>query len=340
MSRRSQRREIRRGRRLRQGLAGGAAVVVLGAGVAFATVPSGSDDADGRLTSAGVGMDREPWLQASRSGVDRVPLEGADPVTFTVIIDGESREVTSAAPTLATALADEGIAVGFDDVVSVPMSEAPTEGMTVEITRVETRTEVFTETIEHASERHETATLPEGAEQLETEGRDGERETTASVTYSGGTEVSREVLAEVVSTEPVTEVVLVGTGPAETAASAESPDSSVPADSGGPVNQSYSGEDPRGIAQAMLADRGWGEDQWQCLNKLWERESGWNPSAHNSSSGAYGIPQALPGSKMASVGADWRTNPATQIEWGLGYVKGRYGTPCGAWGHFQAKNWY
>ena len=58
------------------------------------------------------------------------------------------------------------------------------------------------------------------------------------------------------------------------------------------------------------------------------------------SSGAYGIPQALPGSKMASAGSDWRTNPKTQIKWGLGYISGRYGDPCGAWSHFLRKNWY
>jgi hypothetical protein len=73
---------------------------------------------------------------------------------------------------------------------------------------------------------------------------------------------------------------------------------------------------------------------------LWNRESGWNVYASNAGSGAYGIPQALPGSKMGSVGADWATNPATQITWGLNYVQGRYGTPCGAWASFQSKGWY
>lgn len=101
----------------------------------------------------------------------------------------------------------------------------------------------------------------------------------------------------------------------------------------------YSG-DPRGIAQSMLGGFGWGQDQWGCLDSLWQKESGWNPYAANPSSGAYGIPQALPGSKMASAGADWQTNPATQISWGLGYISGRYGSPCGAWAHSQAHNWY
>lgn len=98
--------------------------------------------------------------------------------------------------------------------------------------------------------------------------------------------------------------------------------------------------DPRSIAQSMLGSYGWGQDQFGCLDSLWQKESGWNPSATNPSSGAYGIPQSLPASKMASAGADWQTNPATQISWGLTYISGRYGSPCSAWAHSQANNWY
>ncbi|WP_441294445.1 transglycosylase SLT domain-containing protein [Curtobacterium sp. YR515] len=93
------------------------------------------------------------------------------------------------------------------------------------------------------------------------------------------------------------------------------------------------------IAQEMVAARGWGTDQYNCLVSLWNKESGWRVNAYNPS-GAYGIPQALPGSKMATAGADWQTNPATQITWGLNYISGVYGTPCGAWGHSVANNWY
>lgn len=96
----------------------------------------------------------------------------------------------------------------------------------------------------------------------------------------------------------------------------------------------------QGIAYDMVTSRGWGDDQFACLVALWKKESGWRVNAYNRSSGAYGIPQALPGRKMASVGSDWETNPATQITWGLGYIKGRYGTPCGAWNHSQRKGWY
>jgi hypothetical protein len=97
---------------------------------------------------------------------------------------------------------------------------------------------------------------------------------------------------------------------------------------------------PQQIAMAMLKQFGWSSGQFGCLDSLWERESGWNPFASNPSSGAYGIPQALPGSKMASAGADWATNAATQIRWGLGYIQATYGSPCSAWNHELADGWY
>jgi hypothetical protein len=104
--------------------------------------------------------------------------------------------------------------------------------------------------------------------------------------------------------------------------------------------EDLSDEDPRTIARALLAEFGFSESQFGCLDSLWERESHWNVYADNPSSSAYGIPQALPGSKMSSAGADWATNPVTQIRWGLGYIEDRYGSPCGAWSHSQGHGWY
>ena len=94
-----------------------------------------------------------------------------------------------------------------------------------------------------------------------------------------------------------------------------------------------------GVTAGIVAQHGWAGSEFSCLVSLWNRESGWNAHAANPS-GAYGIPQALPGSKMASAGADWRTNPATQIKWGLKYVQDRYGTPCEAWTFKRARGWY
>ncbi|TXK17770.1 lytic transglycosylase domain-containing protein [Homoserinibacter sp. GY 40078] len=96
----------------------------------------------------------------------------------------------------------------------------------------------------------------------------------------------------------------------------------------------------KAIALELVTARGWSSAEYDCLVALWNKESGWNVYAHNASSGAYGIPQAVPGNKMASAGADWATSARTQIVWGLGYVQGRYGTPCGAWSHSQIKGWY
>lgn len=97
---------------------------------------------------------------------------------------------------------------------------------------------------------------------------------------------------------------------------------------------------PKAFARAQFSQFGWGAAQWPPLERLWERESNWRWNARNPSSGAYGIPQALPASKMASAGADWRTNPRTQIRWGLGYIKNRYGSPAAAWAHSQRVGWY
>ncbi|GHG07684.1 hypothetical protein GCM10018777_19690 [Streptomyces albogriseolus] len=80
--------------------------------------------------------------------------------------------------------------------------------------------------------------------------------------------------------------------------------------------------------------------EFQCFSNIVSHESGWNPQATNASSGAYGLVQALPASKMASAGSDWKTNPATQIKWGLDYMKDRYGSACDAWSFWQANNWY
>lgn len=98
--------------------------------------------------------------------------------------------------------------------------------------------------------------------------------------------------------------------------------------------------DPRDIAMQMLPEFGWSADQFSCLDQLYLHESGWDPLASNPSSGAHGIPQALPGEKMAVAGVDWRTNPATQLEWGLPYIRDSYGTPCGAWAFWQSNSWY
>ena len=97
---------------------------------------------------------------------------------------------------------------------------------------------------------------------------------------------------------------------------------------------------PKEVAMNLLPDHGWGDSQFSCLEKLWNKESGWRVTADNPTSSAYGIPQALPGYRMAAYGSDWRTNPVTQIKWGLDYIENTYGSPCSAWAHSQSKGWY
>ena len=188
--------------------------------------------------------------------------------------------------------------------------------------------------------------------------------TTYEVTTQDGKEVSRTPVAQVVVTKKVDEVVLVGTGEqqdqqaqqaqqqaAQQAQSAgdgqaaqanggsEGSNSSTPA----PAANPGAGTDPdsaKAIARSMMASHGWGDSEFSCLESLWTRESSWNYQAENASSGAYGIPQALPGTKMSEVADDWATNPTTQITWGLNYISGRYGTPCSAWAHSESVGWY
>lgn len=205
------------------------------------------------------------------------------------------------------------------DVAALPEIATDVAGAAV----VTTETEEVS--LEPGTVKKKDPNLEKGTEKVVTEGAPGSQVVTYDVTYVGGVEVSRvESLA--VTVEPATDqVIAVGTRT----------EPSVP--SVGAVSPGTA----RALGQQMAADMyGWTGDQWSCLSALWQKESGWNPLAHNPSSGAHGIPQALPGSKMASAGDDWYSNAATQITWGLGYIKGRYGTPCNAWNHSGEKGWY
>jgi resuscitation-promoting factor RpfB len=97
---------------------------------------------------------------------------------------------------------------------------------------------------------------------------------------------------------------------------------------------------PQQIAQSQLSSYGWNSGQWTYLYQLWERESGWNSTATNPTSGAYGIAQALPATQMNSVGSNWKSDASTQIKWGMNYIKGRYGNPQAAWAHEESNGWY
>ncbi|WP_082096408.1 G5 domain-containing protein [Demequina gelatinilytica] len=243
---------------------------------------------------------------------------------------------------VGTAVALGSFAIGSFAAAATPAFDAPSrtavQADLAALPEIETQVDdapvVTTETksvaIKPDSVKEEDPDLEKGVEEVVTEGEPGEQVITYDVTYVDGVEVSRVESLKLTVSQPTDEVIAVGTKEEEEVAS-----TSVPATS------NVSPGTARALGQQMAADiYGWSGDQWSCLDALWQRESGWNPNAHNPYSGAHGIPQALPGSKMASAGSDWATNPATQIRWGLGYIKGRYGTPCGAWGHSQSKGWY
>lgn len=155
-------------------------------------------------------------------------------------------------------------------------------------------------------------------------GKNGLKEVTYKVRYKGDIEVERIELSSKVIKEPVNKIVQIQT---------------VTSRSG---NRLASGSvlTYQEYAATVCSSYGWSETDIECLISLWNKESGWNPYACNSSSGAYGIPQALPASKMASKGADYKTNYQTQINWGLSYISSRYGNPQNAWSHWLAKGWY
>lgn len=261
---------------------------------------------------------------ASRSaGLGREALTVSTTKTVHVAVDGETRGVRTQAATVREVLAEQGVVLGEHDQVSAPLTAAVVDGMVVLVTRVRTQTRSERTEMPYETLREDDARLFEGREVVSVTGEPGVSVATYVAYLVGDVEVGRSVLAEAVVAEPVDEVVRVGT--------MEPPD---------PDDVSVTPGTARAIGLEMTLARGWDESEFACLDKLWTKESRWRVSAENRSSGAYGIPQALPGSKMASAGSDWRTNPETQIAWGLGYIANRYGSPCDAWAHSVARNWY
>ncbi|WP_216379564.1 G5 domain-containing protein [Arcanobacterium phocae] len=291
----------------------------------------------------GIAVDNVPKHMAMASGPSAAELAVAsvslgehtpviDGVTshFMVSVDGKTRKInTSARASLADALTAAGIEINEADIVSAPLDKPIKAGAQVTITRVTTETVSETYDVEPETQREDDPTLPKGQEKKVSEGKAGQGTRTVVITKHDGKETSRAVSVDAITTPAEPTVIKVGTKDSAKSAVAV------------PVNAApVAPGTARSIAADMVAARGWSEAEFACLDQLWQRESGWNHLANNPSSGAYGIPQALPGSKMASAGADWQTNPATQITWGLGYISGRYGTPCGALNHSHSVGWY
>jgi len=262
-------------------------------------------------------------LSASRSDALGRELRVSTEKTVHLAVDGQVIDGVTSGGTVRDALREIGLVLDEGDEVSVPLDAAAVDGLVVMVTRAATQGEKVTEALPFDVQEVEDASLFAGTTKVRTAGRAGVRTSTYQVEVVGGVVVSRTLLTSVVTTPPVTQVVAKGTR--------AMPNPSAVAVAPGTA---------QAMGKEMAAARGWGDDQFACLLVLWNHESGWRVNAGNQVSGAYGIPQALPGSKMASVGADWQTNPATQITWGLNYIAGRYGTPCGAYAQWLGHNWY
>lgn len=246
---------------------------------------------------------------------------------------GGARPTTFASESELTAI---GAARGGDSALDQDSGAGLAVGGDSSTTVIET----VDETQAHGQVQQESADLAAGETKVQTEGVDGLTRTTYRVVRNGDQEISREVVSVVV-TPAVDEVVLVGTA-SSASGSGSGSGSGAGSGSAAPPSPAAAGTpaaEAQAIAKTQIAGYGWGEDEFNCLVSLWNKESGWSTTAGNPS-GAYGIPQALPGSKMAAFGDDWQTSASTQIAWGLSYISGRHSTPCGAWSHFQSNGWY
>lgn len=168
----------------------------------------------------------------------------------------------------------------------------------------------------------------ETKDQVLQEGKEGKKEVTYRVKYQNDVEIERTEISSVVLEEPVNKIVQVRANQTTSRSSSSR------------TYISGSVAEYQAYARARCSAYGWSTADFNCLVALWNKESKWNPNAYNASSGAYGIPQALPASKMATAGTDYRTNYKTQINWGLSYISSRYGSPSAAWSHSKSTGWY
>jgi hypothetical protein len=327
---RSVRRQLRaaerRARRRPAIIAGGLGLALAVAAGAAVSIPS-AQAAETQAAPASEG-----FLLASYSAPLEPLLDDTDKTTTQA---REALDAAEAAVTAAAAIADDIDASGL--VLTVPDTTVDTDELEAAVARLEDAdllpaplVAAFTKDV-----RSEVIEV-----KLDVSGLRGSLDAAIAVKAAeeAAAQAQREAEAAAAAAAAAAEAAAAQAA-AEAAAAAEEAQSS---SSSSPVfaGPGTSAGDAQAIARGMLGGYGWGDDQFGCLVSLWDRESGWNSQAYNESSGAFGIPQALPGSKMATAGADWQTNAATQIAWGLGYIANRYGTPCGAWGHSESYGWY
>lgn len=319
-ARRTLRRAERRLRRRPVLVAATLAVGVLATAAFSTATPASQAEASGSLTD---------FALASYSTASVTAEAAAAPGDFDRTV-ADASAAMSAATTVSSDIAASGLDVGTPDTT---VDTAELEGAVAQLKRAQSLPAEYTTEVTDAVTTL-TASVNEQAQGLR-----GKLDAAIALKAQREAEEKARKEAEAAAAAKAAE---------EAAAAAAAKKSSAPRSSGGGAPVFATGgavggtspADAQATARSMLGGYGWGDDQFGCLVSLWNKESGWNYQAYNRGSGAYGIPQALPGSKMGSAGADWQTNPATQIAWGLGYISGRYGSPCGAWSHSQSTGWY
>lgn len=276
---------------------------------------------DQALADLGYGEGRTTGVSRS----DRLPLSPTElslvmPKQITIVADKKTVHIVTTAPTVQDAVQGAHLALATTDRVTPAATVKPTTGMKIVVTRVRMKNVTGVQTIPYPTTSKKDPSTYQGSTTVLKAGRAGKARVTFQLVYVDGKLSGKRVVTSTVLVKPVTRVQKVGTKSVE-AAAASNPDAA------------------RALGRTMAAAKGWGSEQFSCLQSLWNKESGWRVSAANPS-GAYGIPQSLPGSKMATAGPNWQSNARTQIAWGLKYIGSVYGTPCAAWGHSQATNWY
>lgn len=245
---------------------------------------------------------------------ERYVIDRATPLTL--ILYGNVSGIRTQAKTVGGLLKEKKVEVSSSDTL-VPSADTPlTPDMKITIMREGQQIATVEEEIPAPVEHIDDPNLTRGNTVEKEPGAVGKKVVTYEIKLENGAEVSRTKLQEIITIQPVKKLIARGTK----------------------IVISNPSENVK-VGERLAAGRGWTGEQWYCLYQLWQKESGWSTTVGNPS-GAYGIPQALPGSKMGSVGSDWASNPSTQITWGMGYIAGRYSTPCSAWSTSQSRGWY
>ncbi len=259
------------------------------------------------------------FVSVSRS--QRLPLRPTDiairtPHEVVVVHDGKREKVSTTAGTVGDLLGDLNVTVGAHDRLTPAITSSLAGKQTVVLQRVKNETHNRTIKVPFKTTKQKSSSMLTGETHVVRDGKRGKAQQTYLYVYVDGKLTAKSLVGQKTLQKPTDEVIAVGT-------------------------KRITGNGPaaaQAIARVLLARRGW-SDQYGCLVSMWNRESGWNIHAANPS-GAYGIPQSLPGSKMGSAGPDWQNNATTQIKWGLDYIAARYHTPCDAWGLWQQQGWY